>query len=82
MSLLDRIVNDPAVCHGKPTIRGTRVLVSVIIDNLAAGVSEESILKNYPSLHMDDVRAVVQYSAMLARADVIPTPPRPAAHAP
>ena len=48
MSLLDRIVNDPNICLGKATLRGTRVLVSVVIDNLAAGVSEADLLKNYP----------------------------------
>lgn len=78
----DRIVNDPNICHGKPCIKGTRVLVSVIVDNLAAGESEDGILRNYPSLAPEDVRAVIQYAALVAREDVIPTPPAPATHAP
>jgi uncharacterized protein (DUF433 family) len=44
--LLERVTIDPKVCHGKVCIRGTRIMVSVIRDNLAAGVSEEEILKS------------------------------------
>ncbi len=47
----ERISIDPSVCHGKACIKGTRVLVSVILDNLAEGISEEEILREYPSLH-------------------------------
>ncbi len=44
------ITVDPSVCHGKACIRGTRVMVSVVLDNLAAGVDIDEILKSYPSL--------------------------------
>lgn len=72
MSWRDRIVVDPAVCHGQATIRGTRVLVSVVLDNLAAGLSTEDIVLSYPSLTGDDVRAAVGYAADLARERVVP----------
>jgi len=50
MNLLERISADPQVCHGKACIKGTRIMVSVILDNLAAGISAEEILKSYPTL--------------------------------
>ncbi|MFQ5810191.1 MAG: DUF433 domain-containing protein [Armatimonadota bacterium] len=62
-----RIAVDPAVCHGKACIRGTRVLVSAILDNLAAGVSEGDILRNYPTLTPEDIRAALAHGAGLAR---------------
>lgn len=61
MDWRERIVVDPTICHGKACIRGTRVLVSVILDNLAAGETEASILKSYPSVTPDDVRAATRY---------------------
>ena len=53
----ERITVDPFVCHGKACIKGTRIMVSVILDNLAEGVTEEDILKSYPSLVPDDIKA-------------------------
>ena len=47
MNLLERISVDPQICHGKACIKGTRIMVTVILDNLAAGVSSEEILKSY-----------------------------------
>lgn len=61
----ERIQIDPAICHGKPCIRGTRIMVSVILDNLAEGLSPEEIIEEYPSLTPDDVRAAIRYAAML-----------------
>ncbi len=57
----------PRICHGKACIRGTRVLVSVILDNLAAGLSREEVLASYPSLQSDDVDAALAYAAELTR---------------
>ncbi len=54
----ERIVKDPKVCGGMPIIKGTRVRVKVIMDNLAEGHTPEEIVKSYPSLTIDDVRAV------------------------
>jgi uncharacterized protein (DUF433 family) len=63
----ERISINPAVCHGKACIRGTRVLVSAILDNLAAGVPREEILASYPSIQEPDIQAALAYAAELAR---------------
>jgi uncharacterized protein (DUF433 family) len=60
-SLLNRISINPKICHGKPCIAGTRIMVSVILDNLAEGVPEAEILKDYPSLCPEDIKAVITY---------------------
>ena len=58
---------NPAVCHGKACIRGTRVMVSVILDNLAAGMPHTEILASYPSIREADIQAALAYAAELAR---------------
>jgi uncharacterized protein (DUF433 family) len=63
----ERITINPAVCHGKACIRGTRVMVSVILDNLAAGVPREEIIGSYPSVQEPDIQAALAYAAELAR---------------
>jgi uncharacterized protein (DUF433 family) len=73
MNLLDRISADPQVCHGKACIKGTRIMVSVILDNLAAGVSSDEILKSYPSLSSEDIQAAIAYAAELAKERVVST---------
>jgi len=60
----DRISINPNVCHGKACIRGTRIMVSVILDNLAAGVSEEEILRSYSSLTSEDINAAMVCAAV------------------
>jgi uncharacterized protein (DUF433 family) len=65
-ALLDRIQVDPAVCHGKACIRGTRIMVSVILANLADGLSADAIIAEYPSLQPDDIQAALAYAAELA----------------
>lgn len=72
MNLFDRISVDPHVCHGKACIRGTRVLVSVVLDNLATGRTAEQIVADYPTLTIEDVHATVAYAAELARERVLP----------
>jgi uncharacterized protein (DUF433 family) len=67
MNWKDRINVDPLVCHGKACIKGTRIMVSVILDNLAEGVSEDEILKSYPSLKPEDIKAAISYAAELSR---------------
>jgi uncharacterized protein (DUF433 family) len=69
---LDRITVDPAICHGRACIKGTRIMVSVILDNLAAGAGHEEILQAYPSLTLEDIRAATAYAAELARERVVP----------
>jgi uncharacterized protein (DUF433 family) len=70
----DRISINPNVCHGKACIRGTRIMVSLILDNLAAGVSEEEILRSYPSLTLEDINAALGYAAELARERAVSLP--------
>jgi uncharacterized protein (DUF433 family) len=62
------------VCHGKPCIKGTRIWVSLIIDNLAAGVSEADVLAAYPSLTVDDIRAALGYAAEMTRERFVDIP--------
>ena len=63
----ERITINPAVCHGKACIRDTRVMVSVILDNLAAGVAREEIIDSYPPVQEPDIQAALAYAAELAR---------------
>lgn len=72
MEWREHITSDPKFCHGKVCVRGTRVMVSVVLDNLAAGRTVDQILHSYPSLSAEDVRAAVAYAAELTREDVIP----------
>ncbi len=65
--LLDRISIDPNVCSGKPCIRGTRLWVSLIIDNLAAGVTEAELTESYPGLTREDILAALAYAAEMTR---------------
>ena len=66
-----RIEVNPLVCHGRACIKGTRVMVSVILDNLSKGLNEETILKNYPSLTPLDIRAAMAYAAELAHERIV-----------
>lgn len=71
MDWREHISVDPNVCHGRACIRGTRVMVSVILDNLAAGLGPEEILQDYPSLTRDAIQAAIAYAADLARERVV-----------
>ena len=55
----DRISVIPDICHGKACIKGTRIPVSVILDNLAEGLSSDEILRSYPSLKQEDIQAAL-----------------------
>jgi uncharacterized protein (DUF433 family) len=70
----EHITVDPQVCHGKACIKGTRVLVSVVLDNLAAGLSAEEICSSYPTVSTEAVRAAIAYAAELARERLIEIP--------
>ncbi len=59
--LLERISVDPAVCAGKPCIKGTRIYIAIILDSLAEGLTPEQIIDHYPQLTIDDIRAAVDY---------------------
>jgi uncharacterized protein (DUF433 family) len=70
----DYITVDPLICHGKACIRGTRVMVSVVLDNLAAGLDPQEILRSYPSLTHEAIQAAIAYAADLARERVLALP--------
>jgi uncharacterized protein (DUF433 family) len=70
----DYISSDPTVCHGKACITGTRVMVTVILDNLADGLSVEDIMRSYPSVSREAVQAALHYAAELARERIAPLP--------
>jgi uncharacterized protein (DUF433 family) len=72
--LLGRISVDPRICFGKPCIRGHRIWVSLILDLLAAGLSVEEVLEEYPQLSREDVLACVAYGAEVSRERFVDVP--------
>lgn len=68
------VVFDSQIGHGQATIRGTRIPVSVILDNLAAGITSEEIVQSYPSLSPATVHAAIAYAADLTRERVLAIP--------
>ena len=68
------ITTDPNICHGKACIRGTRIMVSIILDNLAAGLSPDEITASYPTLTRQAILAAIAYAAELAREQIILLP--------
>jgi uncharacterized protein (DUF433 family) len=71
MAEFNRIELDPRVCNGKPVIKGTRIPVSVILDQIAEGFTWDVILSNYPELNKKDIQAAVLYaSAILEHTEV------------
>ena len=71
MNWKDHITTDPQVCHGRACVRGTRVMVSVVLDNLAAGQSRDQIHVSYPTLTPVSIDAAIAYAAELARERVV-----------
>jgi uncharacterized protein (DUF433 family) len=63
----ERITIDPAICHGKPTVRGLRYPVEMILDLLSSGMTHGEILADYPDLEAEDILAVLEYAARLSR---------------
>jgi len=74
MNWRDHISVDPQVCHGSACIKGTRIMVSVILDNLAAGLTAKEILNSYPSLKENSVKAAIAYAADLSKERIIKVP--------
>lgn len=62
MTLLDRIELNPRICNGRPVIRGTRIPVSVILEQIAEGESWNALLSGYPELTREDIRAALHYA--------------------
>jgi uncharacterized protein (DUF433 family) len=77
VTCLDRIVRDPAICAGQPIIRGTRVLVRVVLGYLAHGETTARILGEFPSLTEEDVRAVIAFAAASTGEDLPAASPIP-----
>ena len=69
MNWRDYLTSDPQVCHGQLCAKGTRVMVTNILDSLAEGSSREEILKSYPSLQPQHIEAALGYAADLAREE-------------
>jgi uncharacterized protein (DUF433 family) len=67
----DYITVDPLICHGQACIKGTRVMVSVILDNLAVGLTEAEIMQSYPSIKPSAIQAALAYAAELARERLV-----------
>ena len=65
MNWRDHITIDPEICHGRACITGTRVLVTTVLDNLAAGLKSEEIMRSYPSITRESVQAAMYYAAEL-----------------
>jgi uncharacterized protein (DUF433 family) len=74
MNWHDYITVDPNVCHGNACLKDTRITVSVVLDNLAAGLSIEEILRSYPSLKQESILAALSYAAELTRERIISMP--------
>lgn len=73
MSWQDRISVDPRVCHGKPCVKGTRVMVSVVLADLAAGEPFEAIMNGY-HIQREDIQAVLHYAAEMAQERYVLVP--------
>ncbi|HTG62814.1 MAG TPA: DUF433 domain-containing protein [Terriglobia bacterium] len=73
-ALLSRLSIDPQVCFGKPCIRGHRIWVSLVLDLLASGVTAQEILREYPGLEEEDIRACIAYGAEMAREHFVDIP--------
>jgi uncharacterized protein (DUF433 family) len=67
----DFLVHNPEICHGQLSAKGTRVLVVNILDSLAEGASEEEILRSYPSLKPEHIKAAITYAAELAHEEAL-----------
>ena len=71
-NLLDRISIDPKICHGQPCVRGTRIMVWLVVEYLAGGDSIEAVLDAYPSLTREDVQACLVFAAEMTKERILP----------
>ena len=76
--LLERVSIDPRICSGQPSIKGTRIWVSLILDFLSEGMTEAELLGEYEGLTHEDVLAAIAYGAEATRERIIPVPSREA----
>jgi uncharacterized protein (DUF433 family) len=68
------ILSDPKVCNGEACLKGTRIPVSVVLDNLAAGLPPEELIRSYPSLTVEAIRAAIAYAAELSHERILAVP--------
>ena len=69
--LFTRITVNPDVCHGKPTVRGLRYPVDMLLELMASGMSQQEILDDYPDLEQQDLLACLSYAAKLTHVNSI-----------
>ena len=72
---LELISVDPEICHGQACVKGTRIMVTVVLDALAAGLDSAEILRHYPTLTSEGIRAAAAYGAWLAKQEIRPLSP-------
>ena len=72
MTWKNLLSSDPQICGGQVCIKGTRVMISVILDNLAEGHSVEDILENYPTLTKEGILAAIKYASEITKDEVMP----------
>lgn len=65
MTLLQRITINPNICHGKPTIRGSRIMVATLLELLSSGMTYEEMMEDYPNLVIEDIYASLHYAMRL-----------------
>jgi len=73
MKAVERIIVDPAICHGKPVIKGTRIMVSNVLSLLAGGYTIARILDYYPDLCEEDVKAAIEYAVAMVDEEIVLT---------
>lgn len=63
------MVSNPNICHGKPCFKGTRILVSTILDSLAEGISLDKLIEEYPPLNREDIQEAIRYASVLVKGE-------------
>lgn len=69
--MFERITVNPKICHGKPRINGTRIMVSVILGLMEEGLTFDQIREEYPELHREDIRQALEYAKLLVENEDI-----------
>ena len=72
MNWQNHIVVNQKICHGKACIKGTRIMIALILDNLANGMTVDEIIREYPSLDLKSIQAAIKYAAEIVRERIIP----------
>ena len=70
--MFERITTNPRVLHGEPCVRGMRIPVHLVVEMVAAGMTHEEILRNYPDLEPADIRAALEFAAYVTRERIMP----------